>query len=42
MGNMMKQMGGAGGMKDIMKDLGGGKFPFYAERLTTKKSLNHE
>jgi signal recognition particle subunit SRP54 len=31
MGAMMKQMGGLGGpggMKDIMKGLGGGKFPF--------------
>jgi hypothetical protein len=25
---MMKQMSGAGGMKDMMKGLGGGKFPF--------------
>mgnify|MGYP006344304321 CR=1 FL=1 len=28
MGAMMQQMGGAGGMKDMMKGLGGGKFPF--------------
>jgi hypothetical protein len=28
MNAMMKQMGGAGGMKDMMKGLGGGKFPF--------------